>query len=81
MNEILEELERFIAEKLLRMPARRITENEPLVSSGVVDSFHLTDLALHVEDIYGVTIHDTELNAQTFDSLAQLAALIQSRQK
>lgn len=81
MTDVVDELERFIAEKLLRMPERRLTENELLLSSGVVDSLHLMDLALYVEDTYGVTIQDTELNAQVFDSLAQLAALIQSRQK
>jgi acyl carrier protein len=39
----------------------------------------LIDLALFVEDTYGVRIEDTELNADTFDSLSQLAALIDSR--
>ena len=30
---------------------------------------------------FGVRIEDTELNADTFDTLEQLTALIQSRQK
>jgi acyl carrier protein len=38
------------------------------------------DLALFVEDTFGVKIEDTELNADTFDSLNQLADLIKSRQ-
>jgi acyl carrier protein len=33
-----------------------------------------------VEDLYGVRIDDTELNAETFDTLEQLAALISTRQ-
>jgi acyl carrier protein len=33
-----------------------------------------------VEDDYGVQIDDTELNAETFDTLEQLADLIESRQ-
>jgi acyl carrier protein len=37
------------------------------------------DLALYTEDTFGVRIEDTELNANTFDNLAQLAALIESR--
>jgi acyl carrier protein len=36
-------------------------------------------MALFVEDTFGVQIADTELNATTFDSLAELAALIRSR--
>ena len=38
------------------------------------------DLALYVEDTFGVRIEDTELNADTFDNLQALTALIQSRQ-
>jgi acyl carrier protein len=37
------------------------------------------DLALYVEDTFGVRIEDTELNADTFDNLTQLTALIDSR--
>ena len=37
------------------------------------------DLALYVEDTFGVRIEDTELNVNTFDNLTQLASLIESR--
>jgi len=37
------------------------------------------DLAMFVEDTYGVRIEDTELNADTFNSLAELAGLIRQR--
>jgi acyl carrier protein len=81
MSEMITQLESFIAGKILRQPDRKIGADEALISSGVVDSFSLMDLALFVEDTYGVRIEDTELNAQTFDSLAQLAGLIQARRK
>jgi acyl carrier protein len=71
----------FIADKILKQPKRIITEDESLISSGLIDSFSLMDLALFVEDTFGVRIEDTELNADTFDTLAQLAALIESRKK
>jgi acyl carrier protein len=51
-----------------------------LISSGLIDSFSLVDLALFVEDTFGVHLDDAELNAETFDTLAQLAALVESRQ-
>ena len=50
-----------------------------MLSSGLIDSFSLMDLALHVEDTFGVRIEDTELNADTFDTLNQLSALIETR--
>ncbi len=73
-------LETYISSKILKQAGRSIPPEAPLISSGMIDSFHLVDLALFVEDTFGVRIEDTELNAQTFDSLHQLAALIQSRQ-
>ncbi len=41
--------------------------------------FHLVDLALFVEDAFGVRLDDTELNSGTFDTLSQLADLIHQR--
>ena len=73
-------LENFITMKILKQPNRKISADEALISGGLIDSFSLVDLALFVEDTFGVRIEDTELNAQTFDNLRQLTALIESRQ-
>lgn len=79
MSENIAKLEQFIAAKILKQPNRKIGADEALISSGLVDSFSLMDIALFVEDTFGVRIEDTELNAQTFDTLNQLSALIDSR--
>jgi acyl carrier protein len=78
-DQILSSVEKFIAAQILKQPNRKISADEPLLSSGLIDSFSLMDLALFVEDTFGVRIEDTELNANTFDNLNQLAALIESR--
>jgi len=52
---------------------------EPLISSGVVDSFSLVDLAVFIEDRFGVQIDDTELNAEHIDSVEALSQLVQAR--
>jgi acyl carrier protein len=77
---MLEQLSNYIATEILKQPSRVIQPNEALISSGLIDSFSLMDLALFVEDTFGVRIEDTELNADTFDSLSALVELIQSRQ-
>ena len=77
---IVSALETYISTKILKQPGRHIQENAPLISSGLIDSFSLVDLALFVEKTFGVRIEDTELNAESFDSLLQLTALIQARQ-
>jgi acyl carrier protein len=72
-------IERYIATQILKQPNRKISEDEPLISGGLIDSFNLMDLALFVEDTFGVRIEDTELNANTFDNLRQLVELVTSR--
>lgn len=72
-------LEKYIASQVLKQPNRKIASDEALISSGLIDSFSLMDLALFVEDNFGVRIEDTELNAETFDNLTQLTTLIESR--
>jgi acyl carrier protein len=78
-DQIVPQLQRFIATQILKQPTRELAADEPLISSGLIDSFSLMDLALYVEDSFGVRIEDTELNADTFDSISKLAALIESR--
>jgi acyl carrier protein len=79
IDEILSGVERFVATQILKQPNRKLAADEPLLSSGLIDSFSLMDLALYVEDTFGVRIEDTELNADVFDNLNQLSALIASR--
>ena len=78
-QEIIYTLEAFIKENILQQSNRNLQADEPLLSSGLIDSFSLMDLALFIEDQYNVKIDDTELNAETFDTLNQLAALIKER--
>ena len=79
MSETISKLSEFISGTILKQPNRRIEPSEPLLSSGLIDSFSLMDVALFVEDNFGIRIEDTELNADTFDTLTQLASLIESR--
>lgn len=68
-----------IATAILKTPKHLPAVDAALISSGLIDSFHLVDLALFVEDTFGVRLDDGDLNAQCFDSVAQLTALIVQR--
>ena len=81
MSDTAEQLSTFIATTILKQPNRSIGDAEALISTGLIDSFSLMDLALFVEDTFGVRIEDTELNADTFDNLTQLVSLIESRKQ
>jgi acyl carrier protein len=79
-DEMKIKLTEYLVKDVLKQPNRTIQPDEALLTSGLIDSFHLVDLALFVEDNFRVRIDDSELNASTFDSLDGLIALIQSRQ-
>lgn len=74
-----EQIARYIAGEILKDSTRVVMKDEPLVSSGLIDSFSLVDLALYVEDTFGVRIEDTELTSVVFDTVEQLAELISRR--
>lgn len=78
-SDVIQKLSDYIAFQILKQPGLRIGPDEALISSGLVDSFHLVDLSLYVEDSFGVRLDDTELNAETFDTLSELAELIHQR--
>ncbi len=79
-TEIRTALAQYIAKEILQQPKRVIAPDAPLISSGLIDSFHLVDLGLFVEDKFGVRIDDAELNKETFDTIEQLTAIIVERQ-
>jgi acyl carrier protein len=70
----------YIQQEILKDPNRNLESDEPLISSGLIDSFSLVDIALFVEQEFGVRIDDAELTAEVFDSLDELSALIKQRQ-
>ena len=78
-EQIIEKLSTKIAQDILEDEQRVISSTESLISSGLIDSFSLVDLALIVEDNFGVIIDDAELTSDNFDSLDQLAQIIIER--
>jgi acyl carrier protein len=70
----------YIAEEVLKDADRKIASDEAIISSGLIDSFSLVDLALYIEETFNVRIDDTELSADVFDTIDELVELIQARQ-
>jgi len=80
-DEVIAKLNEYITTQILKRPDRTLKPDEPLISGGLIDSFSLVDLSLFVEHTWGVRLDDTELNAEAFDTLDQLAELIEKRKK
>jgi acyl carrier protein len=78
-DEIIQKTGAYIAATILKQPNRVIKTDQALISSGLIDSFSLVDLALFIEDTFNVHLDDSELNKDVFDTLDQLAELVSSR--
>ncbi len=74
-----DQLAEFITTQILKDPNRALADDEALISSGLIDSFSLVDLALFVEDTFSVRIDDSELTSDVFDTLSELASLVEKR--
>jgi len=79
-SDIAAQLSQYIAKDILMQPKRQISGDMALISNGLIDSFHLVDLSIFIEERFGVRIDDSELNKDTFDTLNQLVSLIEQRQ-
>jgi len=80
MTDVEKDLTEYILTQILKRPKYPLDNDTALISSGLIDSFHLVDLAVFIEEKFGVRIDDSELNADTFDTVTQLSALIRQRQ-
>ena len=80
MTDIEKDLTEYILTQIIKRPKYPLDKDTRLISSGLIDSFHLVDLAVFIEEKFGVRIDDSELNADTFDTVPQLSALIRQRQ-
>jgi acyl carrier protein len=69
------QLARFIAEELLEEP---YDKGDPL-DAGAVDSLGIEQLVEHIEQRYDVHILDEEMIRENFESIAALAALVESK--
>jgi len=78
-SEISAALSEYLLKEVLKRPGFQLSGSDPLITSGLIDSFHLVDLAMFIEGKFNVVIDDLELNASTFDTLDELAVLIQRK--
>jgi len=59
------------------LPGGRIAFDDPLVSSGVIDSFGLLELIAFLEDTFRVVIDPTRLPLTEFDTVNRISAVVE----
>jgi acyl carrier protein len=79
MSETQSKLAQFIAEKIMKQPKRELKPDQPLISSGLIDSFSLVDVGLYIEDQFGVRIDDSDLTVELMDTLVLMEKAVEQR--
>jgi acyl carrier protein len=72
-SEMMKELIGYIAEKVTKGKSE-ITEDTPLVSSGLVDSFALIDIFLELQRIVGRKVPASKVQAKDMDTVRLMFA-------
>lgn len=74
------ELRRFILENyLLRQDDGSLKDSDSLIARGILDSTGALELAMHLQERYGVTVQDEELHPDNLDSIDRIAAFIERK--
>ena len=60
---------------------REVTEETPLISGGIVDSFSMVSLKRFLEKKYSISIPDADASPEAFDSVNKIADLVVRFQK
>jgi acyl carrier protein len=56
-----------------------ITDDTPLFSSGLIDSFSMLDLVVFIEKNAGFRIKPTEMTMDNLDSIAKMLAFVRTK--
>lgn len=75
-----EEIRSYIINDLIEDPGYALSDDEPLISGGLLDSFSLVQLQTFIDEQFGVFIDDTELTKEYINTLNAIVDLVQERQ-
>jgi acyl carrier protein len=75
-QEMRDRLRDFVRGEILRKPGSPLADDEPLITSGRIDSFALAQVGVFVEKAFGVYLPDTDLTAASMDTIERMVASI-----
>ena len=71
----------FLSEHLVGSGRTKIDLDESLISSGILDSMALLQLIVFIEEQFGVTVGDGELNPTNFETINQIKSFVEKKQQ
>ena len=77
MNEQAQQVINYIVKEVIRRPGVEISEDTPLVSSGLIDSLALVNILLKVEDVTQMRIPAGKVRPKDMDTVNLMFATAQ----
>jgi acyl carrier protein len=75
---VVTDVEQFLLQEVLTGSAvERISPDEDLLLTGIVDSHGVLQLVRFIEDRFGVAVRDEQLTPDNFQTLERIDALVQ----
>jgi len=78
-NEIKSKLKQFICTEIMNDAEYPLTYEEPLITSGLIDSFSLAQVGVFVEIEFNTYIPDPELTVDKMNTINAMAAKIMEK--
>ncbi|MGW5383294.1 acyl carrier protein [Nocardia sp. NPDC003963] len=79
MNDIEQPIIEYISAMVAEMGGFPVHRDTPLLEAGLLDSISLVKLVQFLEERFKISIPDTEIRAELFESPAEIAAYVTQR--
>jgi acyl carrier protein len=76
ISDVKAKLKTYICKEILNDPGYPLTDEEPLITSGLMDSFSLAQIGVFAEVQFNVYIPDADLTVDAMNTVNQMAARI-----
>jgi acyl carrier protein len=79
VENVKEQIREFVQEAAQRKGVSRVTDDQSLVESGVIDSLGIFRLVAFLEESFRVRIADEEIVGENFESIVSIEQFVQKK--
>jgi acyl carrier protein len=78
--DVIQRIRSYIDDNFLYMrPDAELGDDDSLLGTGIIDSMGVMELIVFVEGEFGVSVADSEVTKENFDSIATIARFVESK--
>ncbi|MCT4638590.1 MAG: phosphopantetheine-binding protein [Bacteroidales bacterium] len=75
----MESFKSFIAQEIEELTFQKVSSKDPLISSNLLDSITVVDLAVAIEEETGINIPFTDISVNNFDNIDLIIDFLKSK--